>query len=317
MTAALSLPLFAALTLGVIGARHAHRPAPDAAVKLLTATSLLIALSTGFGLAVAGFLAVAHLRWVATLGGWSIGDLPGGRPWEIVIEAVAGLLILAVSARSVRHVIVAGRQLAGAMSVCRSLDGSGGNLTVVDDDTFDTYAMPGLPGRIVASRQMLEALSAVERRVLLAHETAHLDHRHHLYTQLADLAAVANPMLRPVARAVRFGVERWADEVAAAEVGDRRLAAVSLARAGLIRSAARHPSTAPSEVLPPAALAGTTSDLPDRVRALLEGPPRPHRLLLSSIVAVAVVAVGATTYTERHVETRFEQSEAMLSIHPA
>jgi hypothetical protein len=316
VTAAISLPPLAALVLGLIGARYARRPAPDVAVKLLTVTSLLIALSTGFGLAVAGFLAVAHLRWVATLGGWSVRDLPGGRPWQLVLEAAAGGLVVALSVASVRHVIASGRRLAGAMSLCRRLDDTGGYLTVVDDDTLDTYAMPGLPGtpgRIVASRQMLQALSATERRVLLAHETAHLDHSHHLYTQFADLAAAANPMLRPVARAVRSGVERWADEVAATEIGDRRLAAVSLGRAGLIRSAARHRS-AP---VPPAALAGTASDLPDRVRALLVGPPRPHRLLLSSIVAVAVVALGATVYTERHVETRFEQSEATVSIHVA
>jgi len=307
------LPLPAALVLGVIGARYARRLAPDIAVKLLTVTSLLIALSTGFGLAVAGFLAAAHLPWMATLGGWSTGDVPGGRPWEIVLGTAAGVIVVALSAASGRHAIVAGRQLAGAVELCRSLDDAGGNLTVVDDVTFDTYAMPGLPGRIVASRQMLQALSAAERRVLLAHESAHLDHHHHVYTQLTDLAAAANPILRPVARAVRAGVERWVDETAAAEVGDRRLAAVSLAHAGLIRSAV--PS--PGHTVPPAALAGATSDLPDRVRALLVGPPRPHRLLLSSIVAVAVVALGAAAYTERHIETHFEQSQAELRVDAA
>jgi len=306
----MSLPLPAALVLALIGARYARRLAPDLAVKLLTVTSLLIALSTGFALAVAGFLAAAHIPSVAALGGWSTGDVPGGRAWEIVLEAAAGVLVVALAAVSVRRFTVAGRQLAGAVGLCRSLDDAGGNLTVVDDVTFDTYAMPGLPGRIVASRQMLQALSAAERRVLLAHETAHLDHRHHLYTQVADLAAAANPLLRPVARAVRAGIERWADEAAASEVGDRRLAAASLARAGVIRSAAGGRGS----VVPPAALAGTTSDLPVRVGALLVGPPRPHRLLLSSIVAVAVVTLGATVYTERHIETRFEQSQAGVRV---
>ncbi len=310
MTPAIALPLLSTLALSLIGARYARRPAPDVAVRLLTLASLVIALSTGFGLAVAGFLAVAHFPEVAAFGGWSVRDVPGGRPWELVLETVAGVLVVALAAASVRHVIVAGRQLAGAVALCRSLGDTGGILTVVDDDTFDTYAMPGLPGRIVASRQMLQALPAAERRVLLAHETAHLDHRHHLYTQLADLAAAANPMLRPVARAVRAGVERWADEVAAAEVGDRRLAALSLAHAGLLRTAARQRRA----VVPPVALAGTSTDLPDRVRALLVGAPRPHRLLLSSIVAVVVLALGGTVYIERHVETRFEQSQASVSI---
>jgi len=70
---------------------------------------------------------------------------------------------------------------------------------------------------------------------LLAHEGAHLRHHHHLYTQLARLAAAANPLLRPLARVIAEGTERWADEVAAAEVGSRRLAARGLARAALAR----------------------------------------------------------------------------------
>ena len=38
-----------------------------------------------------------------------------------------------------------------------------------------------------------------ERAVLLAHEAAHLIGRHHLYLQVAELAAAANPLLRPAA----------------------------------------------------------------------------------------------------------------------
>ena len=83
---------------------------------------------------------------------------------------------------------------------------------------------------------MLRVLSADERRVVLAHEAAHLARHHHLYIQLADLAAAANPLLRPTASGVRLAVERDADEVAAGEVGDRRLAARALARAGLAKA---------------------------------------------------------------------------------
>ena len=79
---------------------------------------------------------------------------------------------------------------------------------------------------------------------------------------VAELAAAANPLLRPAARVVRRGVERWADEVAAAEVGDRQVTARALARAGLARAAAaRH---APALALP-----AVDGDLVDRTRALL------------------------------------------------
>jgi Zn-dependent protease with chaperone function len=105
----------------------------------------------------------------------------------------------------------------------------------VPDDIPGAYALPGFTGRIVVSTAMLHALPADERAVLLAHEAAHLTHRHHAYLLTAELAAAANPLVRPSLGAVRRAVERWADEAAAAEVGDRDLAARALARAGLAR----------------------------------------------------------------------------------
>ncbi|MFI1031491.1 M48 family metalloprotease [Streptomyces sp. NPDC020951] len=68
---------------------------------------------------------------------------------------------------------------------------------------------------------MLGALSAEERRVLLAHERAHLAHRHARLCTAVTLAAAANPFLAPVRDAVAFLVERWADERAAGVVCDR------------------------------------------------------------------------------------------------
>jgi hypothetical protein len=80
---------------------------------------------------------------------------------------------------------------------------------------------------------MREALDHAGRAALLAPERAHLAGFHHLYTSAARLAAAANPLLRPAARAVEYTVERWADEEAAAAVGDRRLVAHAIGRAAL------------------------------------------------------------------------------------
>src|SRR5207253_10714450 len=141
---------------------------------------------------------------------------------------MAALLASAVF-RAVRAV----RDLRIAAAACRDLPSAAGGLVVLDDAMPDAYAVPGLSGRVVVSTGMLRALRADERRVLLAHERAHLAHHHYAYVQLVSLAAAANPLLRPVVRAVRDAAERWADEVAAHEVGSRRLAAQALARAGL------------------------------------------------------------------------------------
>jgi hypothetical protein len=51
-------------------------------------------------------------------------------------------------------------------------------------------------------------------RALLAYERAYLRGRHHWFTAAAEPAAAANPLLRPLARAVAFTIERWADEEA-------------------------------------------------------------------------------------------------------
>src|SRR5436190_1668852 len=47
-------------------------------------------------------------------------------------------------------------------------------------------------------------------------------------------AAAANPLLLPVARAVDYTVERWADERAATVTGDRRLVAATIGRVALL-----------------------------------------------------------------------------------
>jgi Zn-dependent protease with chaperone function len=175
---------------------------------------------------------------------------------------------------------------------------------VVDDDEPDAYTLPGLGGRVVVSTAMLRALPADERRVLLAHEAAHLARRHHLWVQAAELAAAADPLLRPAARAVRAAVERDADEVAAVEVGDRVLAARALARAGLARAAARR--TAMSDV----ALAGADTGVADRARALLAGPP-PRRRVLAGLLAALMLATGiAVLVTGVDTEARFEAAQS-------
>ena len=160
-----------------------------------------------------------------------------------------------------------------------SVDG----LALLPDNEPVAYA---LPGGVVVSRGMLRALSADQRRALLAHERAHVSLRHHRFVLLVDLASAAQPLLWPLRDAVRYTVERWADEVAATAIGDRVLTARAVATAAL---AARHAR------LSVATLGVSAGPVPQRVAALLT-PARPrYRILaLLTVVLVGYVFVEAT-----------------------
>jgi hypothetical protein len=169
--------------------------------------------------------------------------------------------------------------------------------------------VPGWPGRIVVTAGMLDALAPAERRVLLEHERAHAAGHHYLFTALTYFAAAANPLLRPVAAAVTYTVERWADERAAGTCGDRRLAAraigkAALASAGGVAAGARtrRPAgVAAVGIAGAAALRGTgrlrgadrlrgAGPVPRRVAALLAPPPRIRPLLVVAFAAIVLVS---------------------------
>ncbi|MDT0468644.1 M48 family metalloprotease [Streptomyces gibsoniae] len=164
------------------------------------------------------------------------------------------------------------------------------------DDQLDAYALPGQPGRIVVTSGMLHALPAEERAVLLAHEHAHLTHRHHYYNALGQMACALNPVLRRLRAELDFAMERWADEDAAHSVASRPLAARSLARAALAGTG-RDPTTA---------LAYLRYQVTARVRALQGARPESRRsaALLSALLvtATALALADATSALGRFLE---------------
>ena len=221
-------------------------------------------------------------------------------PWP---GSAAALLLTAVAVAVA--VVIRARARALAESYRRAARmAPGGRVVVVPGHAIEAYALPGSPGRIVVSGRLLEALDDRGRAALLAHEHAHLAGQHHLFTTVAHLAAAANPLLLPVARAVDYTVERWADERAAAITGDRRLVASTIgqvallatARPARLRAAAlgitgalahhRRPRAAPSRWPGPARS-------PRRVAALLAPPPR-RQLTLLAVVALLVLIAGAS-----------------------
>lgn len=110
---------------------------------------------------------------------------------------------------------------------------------LVDDPDIDVLTVAAGHGRIDASRPLLASLPADERRAILAHERAYLRHHHHRFRLTAELVAAVNPLLRPLAVAIRYSTERWADEAAAAAVEDRAVVARALAPPAFARRRVR------------------------------------------------------------------------------
>lgn len=136
-------------------------------------------------------------------------------------------------------------------------------VAVLPDDVPYAYALPGggARGRVVVTPARLPCLESAERRALFAHERAHLAARHHRFLLAVQLAARANPFLRPLRTAVAYTTERWADEEAAKAVGSRRtVAACAIGKAALVSRGA-----------PVATLAGLAAagPVPRRTAALL------------------------------------------------
>lgn len=303
----MTLPLAVSVLLGASASPLGRRLPPSTAVRLLTAAMLVAALASGFVLAAAGVLVVAQIPLVAALGHYSAHVLGSGLPVPVAAGCVAAVTVCGLLAAALRRAALGGRDLVLAAVACRRLGPAVNGLVVVDDEEPDAYTLPGIGGRVVVSTAMLRALPPDERRVLLAHEAAHLSRRHHLWVQAAELAAAADPLLRPAARAVRAAVERDADEVAAAEVGDRTLAARALARAGLARAAARR------EGMPEIALAGADGTVADRARALLAGPPPRRRLLAGMVAGLMLATVIAAAVTSAETEARFEAAQSAFT----
>jgi Zn-dependent protease with chaperone function len=328
----LVLPLLAAVSARWL----ASRLTPRSATWLLTVTAVALAGASGAALSALAATAIGQVPLVAALGQWSARVLRADDPASLSVALAAGVLLIAALAAAARALRGRARALLAAARHARRLpiddtfddtfdwaNGMGRDrrapvVVVVDDPCPDAYALPGLPGRIVVSTGMLDGLAPAEQRALLEHERAHLRCGHHAFVAVAALAAAANPLLRPVATAVGYATERWADERAALAVGDRRTVAHAVAHAALLLSQHSGPRRPPQGALAIApgtsAVARTRAavtlwragPVPRRVAALLAGPPPRARLAITLAMALLVIATAASIETARDLETLFE-----------
>lgn len=301
-------PFLGSLLFGASTPALARRLPPATAARLLASGTLLAAAASSAAFGLLALTLLGRLPALAALGHWSPARLQSADPVPEAVGAIAvgvgGLLLLNV----VRVGLLRARALLAARALCRELGAGHGQLVVVDDD-IETMAVPAAGGRILASRARLAALSAPERRALLLHEGAHLADRHHLYRLAVDLAAALDPCQVPARSAVRYATERWADEAAAAGVGDRTTVARALAREGL--RAAGTPSRA--EDAP-----RSGGRVVPRVSALLAPAPRQRPGLLLVTAALVAGTLVATLHAQQDIEDVFEHSGVVPAVvaHP-
>ncbi|MFI5763191.1 M56 family metallopeptidase [Streptomyces sp. NPDC051563] len=256
------LPLVLPFTAWPIARLAEHHLHLRTATWLLSAIAAVLAVCSTLCLALLMVVGTAQLPGNPLPDGWSDPEVRDAVPYDEVAgrAAIPALLAVLVGCAGItwRHFRVrreALRALAGLPD--RSV-------AVLPDDMAYAYALPGPRDRIVVTAGMLAELDGRERRALFAHERAHLASRHHRFLLATQLAARANPFLRPLCTSVAYTTERWADEEAAAVTGNRQSVARAVAKAALVTQGA------PSTTLAHFAAAGP---VPRRVAALLAPAP--------------------------------------------
>ncbi|MBC3840136.1 M56 family metallopeptidase [Streptacidiphilus sp. 4-A2] len=263
------LPLLFPVPAALSARPLAERLDPRTATWLLAVCALALATLSSAALAVLAAAGLVRVPLIGWLGHWSTAIVGAGDSVSNAEAALAGLLLTGAAWAGGRMLWRRARALAAAAFEAACLPGLD-QVVVVADPAPDAYALPGLPGRVVVSTGMLGALDAPDREAMLAHERAHLAGHHYAFLAVAQLAAAANPLLRPVSAAVAYTVERWADERAAAECGDRRQVARAVGKAAL--AATRTPAAAPCTPPRSACSAAAATRWPPPVRSRAGSP---------------------------------------------
>ncbi|MER5206856.1 M56 family metallopeptidase [Streptomyces sp. NPDC002825] len=276
------LPLVLPLTAWPVARLAAHHLHPRAATRLLTGLSGVLALCSTLSLGLLVVVGTAQLPGNPLPDGWSDPEVRAAVPYDEIAGPLAIPALAVVIASCGRAALRRRRVRRRAELALVGLPAT--PVVVLPDPSPYAYALPGRRDRVVVSTSLLAALSGPERRALFAHERSHLAARHHRFLLAVQLAARANPFLRPLRTAVAYTTERWADEQAATRIGSRRTVARAVGKASLISRAT--------------AFAGFASagPVPRRVAALLAPAPATRRRpSLFTVVGLATWGAAAGT----------------------
>ncbi|MEU3890290.1 M56 family metallopeptidase [Streptomyces sp. NPDC029041] len=314
------LPLVLPLTawpMARLAEQHLH---PRTATRLLTVLAVVLALCSTVCLALVMVVGTAQLPGNPLPDGWSDPEVRAAVPHDEVVGKAAIPALCAVVVACVRTVRRHGRVRRRAHLALAGLRGT--EVAVLPDAEPYAYALP--PGgrrggagpradgrrprrgrgRVVVTTALLDRLRPAERRALFAHERAHLAARHDRFLLAVQLAARANPFLRPLRTAVAYTAERWADEEAARAVGSRRTVARAIGTAALVSRGTPHPALAQLAAPGP---------VPRRVAALL-GPAPAVRHWPPAFTAVGLAAWGAAAGTAASAMSSANSAVTMVLI---
>ncbi|MFJ4537354.1 M48 family metalloprotease [Streptomyces tibetensis] len=330
------LPLVLPLTawpVARLAEQHLH---PRTATRLLTVLAVVLALCSTVCLALVMVVGTAQLPGNPLPDGWSDPEVRAAVPHDEVVgrAAIPALCAVVVAcARTVRRHGRVRRRAHLALAGLRDTE-----VAVLPDAEPYAYALPPggrrggevLPtgrrraagvrgpavpaadgrdprrgrGRVVVTTALLDRLRPGERRALFAHERAHLAARHDRFLLAVQLAARANPFLRPLRTAVAYTAERWADEEAARAIGSRRTVARAIGMAALVSRGTPHPTFAGLAAPGP---------VPRRVAALL-GPAPAVRHWPPAFTAVGLAAWGAAAGTAASAMSSANSAVTMVLI---
>ncbi|WP_334143529.1 M56 family metallopeptidase [Rhabdothermincola sp.] len=243
---------------------------PASSVRVLTVATVAAAAGVAAALALVALAGASELHEVSSWLGWCDALYPGDHgaaPWAGALAAA----LLVVAARRARRYLSRSRAETAAFAPVEGVE-------VVAAAGAVAFAVPGSPGGVILGDELVRTLSRDERRAVIAHEHAHLDHAHHRYVRAVETCAAAFPFLVPLARQVRFNTERWADETAASAVGSRTLVARAIARVALLGAPTPAPGVLGFRSLSAAA----------RVEALLR-PSTPARVTLPAAASTMTI----------------------------
>lgn len=255
---------------------------PSVGVVILSVFVMLATLTTVMFLAQIGGAGISEVPFVADAIGWCRALSWGDHGAPPILGAAAVLTLGFVAIRVGRYVrkVFQNRRDVGAV------DG----IEILASNEPIAFAVPGRHGGVVISDSLLSRLGRNEQRVVVAHENAHLRHRHHLYIHVVGACAAGLPFLQPFSNRVNYLTERWADEVAAERIGSREFVADTIARVALL----------PTSQVSSAALSIGGGNVVHRFEALVSPLPAQTTGLTVFACSVMTAAVFGLTLQVHH-----------------
>jgi Zn-dependent protease with chaperone function len=221
-----------------------------------------------------------------------------------VIALAASLALAGVAAawRYGRRVRRSGSQTRSharaALLVGRAIAGQA-RTVMLDDPRPAAYCVAGRPAAIVVTSGALAVLDPPQLRAVLAHEGAHLAHRHHALATVTRGLAAAFPgvplFTRGAAEVARL-TEMAADDTAARASGRPALVTALIA---IATGAAVSSTGSLGAAVPAGAMAAAARAVPDRVERLLRpsSPARSAAFAAALTLTLAVLAAAPPALT--------------------